>query len=140
MLDEKTFLYSDDIDYCIRARLRGYSVRYCPESIVHHLLGGSTNKKAKAVMRFKLRNRYRCLIKNYEIGNLLRWGSYSLVVNLIISPIAYLRKLEFVKALICIYVVFWNFLNFPVRERVKVQTGRVIGDDEILRFSIPSRW
>jgi GT2 family glycosyltransferase len=140
LLDEKMFLYSDDLDYCIRTRLRGYKIRHRPDSIVYHRLGSSTMKRNRAWMRFNLRNRFRCLLKNYESRNALKWGCYNLALHLVVSPIAYLRRLEFVEALLRPYVIFWNFLNLPIKERLQVQMSRVTSDEELFKFSAPSRW
>ena len=39
--DESYFLYSEETDYCLRARDAGLSVQYCPESHATHLGGES---------------------------------------------------------------------------------------------------
>jgi N-acetylglucosaminyl-diphospho-decaprenol L-rhamnosyltransferase len=39
--DESFFLYSEETQFCLDARSRGFRVRYVPESIVVHLLGQS---------------------------------------------------------------------------------------------------
>lgn len=42
LLDEEFFMYFEDIDYCRRARAKGWAVLYWPEARVVHLLGGSS--------------------------------------------------------------------------------------------------
>jgi GT2 family glycosyltransferase len=140
LLDEKTFLFFEDLDYCIRARLRGYKVLYCPSSVVYHKLGASHKKESIRIKKYGLRNRFRVLLKNYSFWNMLKWGAYSFVLNLIISPIAYLKRLEFNKAIVCLYVIFWNFFNLPIKERIKIQKKRKVDDDEIFKYSIYSKW
>lgn len=39
--DESFFLYSEETDFCLRARDAGWRVRYVPESLVTHIGGGS---------------------------------------------------------------------------------------------------
>lgn len=41
LLDERFFLYCEDVEYCHRARKAGWRVVYCPESIVCHQRHGS---------------------------------------------------------------------------------------------------
>lgn len=141
LLDEKTFLYSEDLGYCIRTRLRGYQVVYCPTSIVYHKLGESTGKLGSLrIKKYALRNRLRILLKNYSTWNMLKWGSYSIVFNFIISPITYFKKLEFSMCLLCFYTVFWNIYNFPWKERLEIQRKRLISDSEIFKYSVWTKW
>ncbi len=42
LLDESFFMYFEDIDYCRRARTKGWGILYWPEARVVHLLGGSS--------------------------------------------------------------------------------------------------
>ena len=42
--DEKFFMYFEDVDFCFRAQLAGYKVRYTPKAIAYHKLSASTNK------------------------------------------------------------------------------------------------
>ena len=41
--DQNYFLYVEDIDYCRRARLAGFDVRYVPGAVAYHRLGHATN-------------------------------------------------------------------------------------------------
>jgi GT2 family glycosyltransferase len=40
-MDERIFTYMDDVDLCQRLRDHGWTVRYCPQAEVIHLMGGS---------------------------------------------------------------------------------------------------
>lgn len=42
LLDERFFLYSEDVDLCYRARAAGWKVVYIPTGIVTHYIGGSS--------------------------------------------------------------------------------------------------
>lgn len=41
--DENYFLYVEDVDFCRRARLKGFDIRFVPAALVYHKLGHSTN-------------------------------------------------------------------------------------------------
>lgn len=41
LFDEAYFHYFEETDYCYRARLQGFKVIYCPDSIVMHAVNGS---------------------------------------------------------------------------------------------------
>lgn len=44
-LDERYFMYYEDVDWCFRANVRGYRFRTAPEAVVHHAHSYSTRKK-----------------------------------------------------------------------------------------------
>jgi GT2 family glycosyltransferase len=49
--DESLFLYSEETDYCMRARAAGYAVRYTPDAVVYHPGGdGLVNPRLRAIM------------------------------------------------------------------------------------------
>ena len=51
MWDESYFLYSEEVDYCQRARHAGLVVRYTPSALVYHLGGdGLVNPRLRAMM------------------------------------------------------------------------------------------
>ena len=60
LLDERYFVYMDDVDLCQRARDAGYAVWYCPEAEAVHVMGESTRRATGSVSPEALRsfNRY----------------------------------------------------------------------------------
>ncbi len=42
VLDDKYFLYTEDLDFCLRAKRAGWRLLYYPESVVWHVNAGST--------------------------------------------------------------------------------------------------
>lgn len=49
--DESFFLYSEETDFCLRARDRGWATRYLPDSVVVHSGGGSGRSDATHTMQ-----------------------------------------------------------------------------------------
>jgi N-acetylglucosaminyl-diphospho-decaprenol L-rhamnosyltransferase len=49
--DESFFLYSEETDFCLRARDAGYATRYVPSSVVVHLGGASGRTEATQAMQ-----------------------------------------------------------------------------------------
>ncbi len=41
LLDEKLFLFFEDVEFCLRARKHGWRIVYCPEGVVYHVRRGS---------------------------------------------------------------------------------------------------
>jgi N-acetylglucosaminyl-diphospho-decaprenol L-rhamnosyltransferase len=46
LLDERFFMYGEDLDLCLRTRLMGWTVRYEPGIVVQHQHGASSRKRA----------------------------------------------------------------------------------------------
>jgi GT2 family glycosyltransferase len=46
LLDERFFMYGEDLDWCLRARQAGWAVRYEPEVVVRHQHGAASRKRA----------------------------------------------------------------------------------------------
>jgi len=45
-LDERFFMYCEDVDFCLRAGQAGFQVVYVPQAIVTHAIGRSSDKNA----------------------------------------------------------------------------------------------
>jgi GT2 family glycosyltransferase len=46
LLDERFFMYGEDLDWCLRARQAGWTVRYEPGVVVRHQHGAASRKRA----------------------------------------------------------------------------------------------
>jgi N-acetylglucosaminyl-diphospho-decaprenol L-rhamnosyltransferase len=46
LLDERFFMYGEDLDWCLRARQAGWTVRYEPGVVVHHQHGAASRTRA----------------------------------------------------------------------------------------------
>lgn len=42
LLDDKIFMYGEDVDYCMRARKEGFNIGWCEKAEIVHLGGGSS--------------------------------------------------------------------------------------------------
>lgn len=57
-LDDRFFLYSEDVDYSLRVREAGLKVMYCPSSVVYHKIGRSTGGAGSPLQQYyQTRNR-----------------------------------------------------------------------------------
>lgn len=58
MLDEKLFMYFEDVDLCLRAKYRGWRCVYVPGSIVWHVNAGSSGRPGSRLHEYyQTRNR-----------------------------------------------------------------------------------
>ena len=59
LMSEDYFLYWEDVDWCTRARLAGWSCLYVPQSTLLHKVGVSTDRQPEIKLRYETRNRLR---------------------------------------------------------------------------------
>ena len=70
LLDEKYFMYFEEVDFCLQARKSGWSCWYVPQSRVVHLVGQSsgvtdTKRPPKRLPKYWFDSRRRYFLKNH---------------------------------------------------------------------------
>ncbi|MBF0573889.1 MAG: glycosyltransferase family 2 protein [Desulfamplus sp.] len=125
--DSSFFMYHEDVDLGWRFHLRGYSVKYIPQSVVFHAFGGTSLKSGSLYFRNRLglRHALRSLLKNYEINTLKR--VIPIFCQLGINNFRAGIPTGFFRAII------WNFLRLPetIIQRARVQRYRKVTDKEL---------
>ncbi len=62
MLDESYYMYSEDVDYCIRLQRAGYSLLYIPEARIFHKGGASGVSDGSDSLYYSVRNE--CILRD----------------------------------------------------------------------------
>ncbi|MCW3006275.1 MAG: glycosyl transferase, family 2 [Solirubrobacterales bacterium] len=65
LFDGDFFAYLEDIDWGFRAQLRGWTARYEPSAVVHHVGGATTSKRSTYFGMLQRRNQLLLVIKDY---------------------------------------------------------------------------
>jgi GT2 family glycosyltransferase len=65
LLDERFYMYCEDVDLAYRAREKGWSVVYFPEAVVVHAKGRSSDKDPNRMIREFHKSMYRFFRKHY---------------------------------------------------------------------------
>lgn len=102
-------IYSEDLDFCIRAKRVGFKIAYHPKSVLYHHHAYTTSKSPLFHIYFLgFRNRLRLYLK---LSNLTQFTSFVLIHYVIIMPFRILIKKEpiFLPELSAIK---WNIKNF----------------------------
>lgn len=127
LIDEKIIAYFSDLDFCIRARLAGWRIVYCPSSVVYHYRFGSTGPTRKRWLAGQSRPSItRIILKNYELKPaishvlVLVRGMFAGVKN---------RRQDWFKDRV--RIVAWNIIHFPLSERIRAQSTRKLRDREV---------
>lgn len=71
-LDADFFAHMEEIDFCWRAKNRGYKAAYIPDSTIYHVGGGTLPKSSPRKTFLNFRNNLALLYKNLP-NNRLRW-------------------------------------------------------------------
>jgi GT2 family glycosyltransferase len=133
LLDEKMILYFEDLDYCIRARIAGWKVLYCPDSIVLHIRGGVSSKSPTRWGKRAVAYRLRIMLKCYDLRNAVNYGLMRIARDFV-SMAAGIKNNDPRYFLTYLRSPVWNLLNPPLHERRQVQMTRRISDRILMRL------
>ena len=129
--DEDYFACLDDTDLGWRAWLYGYSVLYCPASIVYHVAGGTAGRGRISPLKafHGTKDSFLNILKNLELKNLVQ----GLVLAIIYDFVEFLllikrRDTESAKNKVKAY--FWMIKNLPsiIKKRRVIQRKRRVSD------------
>jgi GT2 family glycosyltransferase len=96
LLDEDYFMYTEEIDFCYRAKKAGWKIVWLPTAEVIHYGGQSTRQAATSMFLQLYRSKLLFFRKHY--GRLVAW-IYKLIIffvsliRLTLTPFAWLEKL-----------------------------------------------
>jgi GT2 family glycosyltransferase len=58
ILDDRYYLYLEDLDFCLRAKKAGFTLRYVPSSVLWHVNAGSSARPGNPLQQYyQTRNR-----------------------------------------------------------------------------------
>jgi GT2 family glycosyltransferase len=75
MLDEKYFMYFEEVDWCWRMRLAGYKCMYVPQAVSWHK-GGHSEVPSRSKIYFNSRNWLQSILKNCELKSIIFYSSF----------------------------------------------------------------
>jgi GT2 family glycosyltransferase len=142
--DERLFMYYEDLDLCWRARLRGWRFAYAPDSVVHHVCGGSTRPDSPFLLRQVERNRVLVNLRNAPpwlalwsaLGLVLRFGR--LVFRLLAARETHRLRAGHLRAMAAAAGGVIAALPVTVLDRYRVRVRqRRIPDRAVTRFMAP---
>ena len=133
-LDEKMALYFEDVDYCLRAVVAGWEVAYCPRSLVYHMKGGVSPSRLSPLQRRAIAYPLRIILKSYSRKNMLRVASRRMTRELM-SVAAGIKNRDVQYVSLYLYSLVWNLTNFPLLERLRVQSARRTDESHLIHLS-----
>jgi GT2 family glycosyltransferase len=132
--DPDYFIYDDDTDFSLRARLLGYKVILVPSATIIHRGGGVLRGINPRTVYHSAKNRVCTMIKNYELRNL--WWRF-LVLSFLMSMVSVgfllLKKFEEAKATVKGLSNSITSFKKTWTKRLLVQSKRRVRDAELVR-------
>ena len=136
LFDPDYFMLSEDIDFCWRVNLAGYSCVVNCSSIVYHVSMGTTKTVPRPRIKYlSERNTLRSLIKNYSFRALLRVLPRYFAI--LVSEVFALVRIKHPRlAFADLRAVAWNIANFRKTWQFhnEVQSKRKLTDKEVQRM------
>jgi GT2 family glycosyltransferase len=131
--DERYFMYGEDVDWCWRARLKGYKILYVPSSKVYHRWLGSKGP----IFYLLERNTFSNIIKNYGLRVLVKIVPTYIAIKFLKTLWAFKNAKRGGKFL-ALKAICWNIANFrdTWEKRLEVQSSRVASDANIQRLMV----
>lgn len=144
LLDERLFLYYEDIDLSWRGRLRGWRYRYVPQSVVRHLHATSSVEGSELFQYYVERNRLLVHLKNAPAGYAARaladWAlpTARFAVRDAVSPLLHGRRpqLTLVRRRLNAFGGFLRLAPAMLADRRRVRAKRRLSDGELRHWVV----
>ncbi len=148
--DENFFMYCEDLDLGLRARLAGWQCIYCKDAIVYHMCSYSAGDYTATKLYYAERNRIYVLLKNFPISICFFSVFFTLYRYIFQFITMYqsgvVEKLKedttgfnIIKVLLQAYVDAFSSLQFIINERRKLSKTRRYGIKKFLLLLIKFR-
>jgi GT2 family glycosyltransferase len=134
--DGDYFLYFDEVDLCWRIRMMGYEVLVTPYPIAYHRItvGRAHGWRSHLLIE---RNSLQTTIKNYELGNLLKYLPMQLSIRLLASLLLFtLGRSGYAAAILLgVYRMLRGFRR-AYGKRLQIQSRRRVKDESIFKRDV----
>ena len=127
-LDEDFFAHMEEIDFCWRAKNKGYKIMVNPASVIYHVGGGTLPKSSARKTYLNFRNNFMLLYKNLPQNRL--WKVFA--IRLFLDGLAGIRFLmqgnfQDIIAIIKAHFYFYGHLGVLKQKRARLEQKQVSG-------------
>lgn len=125
--DERYFLYGEDLDWCWRARLKGYKLLYVPYARIYHQWRGSRG----SIIEFLERHWLASFLKNYSLKTICILFPRYLILKFLKAIWLMKNGRGFHEKFAVFQGFLWNLVNFKDTwlKHLHVQASRRVSDE-----------
>lgn len=139
--DEDFEFHMEEIDLCWQLWNRGHEVRFCPESVVYHLGGGSLPMHSPRKLYYNYRNNLTMIWKNSSSKTLPRRFAVRYLLDLAAAGRSLLQgNMDEVKALARAHRDFWSAFTHTRNKRRQLQDRRKQAGDPKTLLDVSVVW
>lgn len=134
--DENYFMYSEEVDFALRAQFLGYKSIYCPKAIVYHKHKATAKKLPQHIEYWQFRNMTQTIIKDFPTSILLKKWRWLKIILVHLNTIFYQLKNGFWWPPLVSGI--WLILHLPhlLMQRAKIQKTKKVSDQYIENFLV----
>lgn len=135
LFDDDYFVYAEDLDLGLRARLLGYRVVHVPDAVVYHMHSATLKKNKKYKLTYLMeRNLLRTFAKIFSVENIMIFLPYVLAMRLI-AVLKDILSLNFMNAGARVAAMLNVMVNIRclAKKRSFIQRLRKMDDNFLLR-------
>lgn len=139
--DPEYFLFGEDLDLCVRARMLGFPIVVAPKARFYHAVAMATGRRdgppEDSIRYFTRRNRLRTIAKNTSTTRvLLLVALYTGVLSAEMVLLAALRRFSELPTYLKAYGWFLRTSPDVIRRRRAIQRRRKVSDRRIRRYMV----
>jgi GT2 family glycosyltransferase len=137
--DPLLFAYFEDVDLSWMARLIGFKVIFCPESVCYHKLSATFGQRNPFTAYLHDRNTLRVMMKNYSFRALVFVLPLTIILALSRSIITSVVSLHLSEPYGVLKALVWNIVHLrsTLTRRRCIQSKRKVSDREIWSHILP---
>ena len=129
LMDERFFAYYEDVDWSFRARLAGWEIRYTPNAVVQHQVGGTSDKLGSFRQQHMLKNTALLYTKNMPAR--LYWKHWpKLVLTVGVKSLNLMMNLHIWALMKAWFGIVW-YTPAIVAERWSIQKNRQLSTSQV---------
>jgi len=130
--DENYFAYMEDVDFCLRAQMRGFKGWYEPGAVIRHIHKATSNRNVPFTEYLQFRNMTQTIIKDFPLKLLLKNFNVLLIILVNLNTVLYFFKQGLWKEALKAEVYIIYHLPRLLKERKKIQSGIKVDIDYLV--------
>lgn len=127
--DENYFAYMEDVDFCLRAQMKGFKGWYEPRAVIRHIHKATSNRNVPFTEYLQFRNMTQTIIKDFPSKLLFKNFNLLMIILVNLNTILYFFKQGLWKEALKAETYIIYHLPRLLKERERIQSGITVDID-----------